>query len=300
MAGEKKAAVIAAVAGNLAIAVAKAIAAAISGSSAMLSEALHSFIDAGNGGLLLLGLHRSRKPPDLAHPFGHGHELYFWSLIVGVLIFGLGGGMSIVTGVTRIRQPIDLGDMFWSYVVLGVSFVFEAITWYFGWRAFAKERRGRGVVETIVKTKDPTSFSVLLEDSAALIGLVFAFLGVWIGSRFAIHWVDGAASVLIGLLLCGVAVVMVNKSRKLLVGEGVERGTLEAIRELTAGDEAVEKVGKIISMYLGPDEIMLVIEIHFGSQKTVDVRAAVERIKHAIQEKYPRIRRVSFDTASLG
>jgi cation diffusion facilitator family transporter len=300
MASESKAAVIAAVIGNLAIAVAKGVAAAASGSSAMLSEALHSVVDAGNGALLLLGMHRARRPPDPQHPFGHGHELYFWSLIVGVLIFGLGGGMSIITGVMRIREPVDLSNVLTSYLILAVSFVFESITWYFGWRAFAVERRGRGVVETILKTKDPTSFSVLLEDTAALLGLVVAFVGVWVASSFALYWVDGAASIVIGLLLCGVAAVMVNESRKLLVGEGVDRTTLESIRKLIADDDAVEDAGKIFSMYLGPEDVMLVIEIRFRDSQAVDVRQAVARIKKAITAKYPRIRRVSFDAASLG
>jgi cation diffusion facilitator family transporter len=300
MASESRAAVIAAIVGNLAIAVAKGIAAAFSGSSAMFSEAMHSVIDAGNGALLLLGMRRSQRAPGPDHPFGHGHELYFWSLIVGVLIFGLGGGMSIITGVIRIRSPAELADAGWSYAVLGISFVFEAISWAFGWRAFRKERRGRGVMETIVKSKDPTSFSVLLEDSAALLGLVFAFVGVWATAAFALHWADGAASILIGLLLCVVAIVMVNESRKLLVGEGLDRKTLDDIRGILQAHDAVDKVGKIFSMYLGPEEVLLVIEVHFRLAEGVSVREAVEGIKEAITAKYPRITRVSFDTVSLG
>ena len=300
MASESRAAVIAALLGNLAIAVAKLVAALLSGSSAMFSETLHSLIDAGNGGLMLYGLRRSREPADSAHPFGHGHELYFWSVIVGMLIFGLGGGMSIVTGLNHLRSPQELSNTLVSYAVLGISAVFEGISWGFGWKAFAKERRGRGVLETILHSKDPTSFSVLLEDSAALLGLFFAFIGVWAGSALGIGWLDGAASILIGLLLCMVAVVMVNESRKLLVGEGMERGTLEAIRTVIGSDESVDQVGRLLTMYMGPEEVLLVVEIRFKTISTVDMRASIERIKHEIQDRYPRIRRVSFDVMSPG
>lgn len=299
MASESKVAVIAAIVGNLAIAAAKFAAAAFSGSSAMLSEAIHSLVDTGNGALLLLGMRRSRLPADADHPFGHGHELYFWTLIVAVLIFGLGGGMSIVTGWRHIDSPEPVADLLWNYAVLGIAAVFEGISWYFGWKAFSRERRGRGIVETIVGSKDPTTYSVLLEDTAALLGLVLAFAGIWAGAAFGLPWLDGAASMLIGLLLCAVAVVMVNESRKLLVGEGMEKATLAAIRAIATSDPDVAKVGQLFTMYLGPEEVMLVMEIHFRDTAATDVRAAVLRIKGAIQEKYPRIRRVSFDAASL-
>jgi cation diffusion facilitator family transporter len=299
-AGESRAAVIAAIVGNLAIAVSKFVAAAFSGSSAMLSEAIHSLVDTGNGALLLHGMRRSRRPANPDHPFGHGHELYFWTLIVAVLIFGLGGGMSIVNGWRHIRSPEPLEDAMWSYIVLGVAAVFEAISWAYGWKAFNTERHGRGILETIVGSKDPTTYSVLLEDSAALLGLVFAFFGIWVGTTFGIAWMDGAASILIGLLLCAVAILMVNESRKLLVGEGVDKSTLEAIRALAREDPAVEKVGRIFTMYLGPEEVMLVMEIRFRADAAVDVRTGVLRIKRAIQGKYPRIKRISFDAASFG
>ena len=300
MAQESKAAIYAAIVGNLAIAAAKLVAALFTGSSAMLSEALHSVVDAGNGGLLMVGLRRSRLPPDEDHPFGHGHELYFWSLIVGVLIFGLGGGMSIFAGVNRLRSPEPLADPGWNYAVLAVSFVFESITGYLGWKAFATEQRGRGILETILNTKDPTSFSVLLEDSAALVGLLFAFVGVWAATSLGAVWVDGAASILIGVLLCLVAVVMVNESRKLLVGEGIEPASRKWIRAFLKDDGSVEEVGRLLSMYLGPEEVMLIVEIRFRTGQAHDVRTAVERIKAGIQQQYPRIRRISFDTTALG
>lgn len=296
---ESKVAVVAAIAGNLGIAVSKFTAAAFSGSSAMLSEAIHSLVDTGNGVLLLYGMRRSKRPPDPEHPFGYGHELYFWTLIVAVLIFGLGGGMSIVNGWRHVMHPEPASDLGWSYAVLGIATVFEAISWWFGWKAFRSERRGRGILETIVGSKDPTTYSVLLEDSAALLGLVFAFLGIWAGSTLGMPWLDGLASILIGLLLCSVAVLMVNESRKLLVGEGVGKETLAGIRRIVEADPGVAKLERIFTMYLGPEEVMLVMEVHFRQGPGTDVREAAMRITRDLQDAYPRIRRVSFDAGSL-
>src|ERR1051326_2338426 len=177
---ESLVAIYAALAGNLAIAATKFIAAAFTGSSAMLSEAIHSVVDTGNGGLILLGVHKSRKPPDADHPFGHGHELYFWTLLVGVLVFAVGGGMSVYEGILHITHPTETKNIVWSYAVLGIAAVFEGTSWLAGWKAFSAERGRRGVLQTIHETKDPSSFTVLLEDSAALLGLVLAFLGIFL------------------------------------------------------------------------------------------------------------------------
>jgi cation diffusion facilitator family transporter len=296
MASESRTAVIAAIAGNLAIAACKGVAAGISGSAAMLSEAIHSLVDTGNGGLMLLGMARSKRPADADHPFGSGHELYFWTLMVGVLIFGLGGGMSIVTGVLHIRAGHVVEDAALNYWVLGVATVFESVTWWFGWRAFSLERRGRGIVETITDTKDPTTFSVLLEDTAALLGLVVAFVGIFVGNLLGITWLDGAASIVIGLLLCTTAYIMVNESRALLVGEGVSRATLDGIRKLVCADPAVENVGRLRTLYLGPEEVMLVLEMHMRDDaEMTELRETTARLKRAIREKYPKVRRVFFD-----
>ena len=296
MASESRKAVVAAIAGNLAIAVCKAVAAFFSGSAAMLSEAIHSLVDTGNGALMLVGMARSKRPADADHPFGSGHELYFWTLMVGVLIFGLGGGMSIVTGVLHIRAAHPVEDLGWNYAVLGIAAVFESVSWWYGWRAFSTERRGRGIVETIIDSKDPTTFSVLLEDSAALLGLVVAFVGIFLGNLLGMPWLDGAASIVIGLLLCTTAYIMVNESRALLVGEGVSKGTLDGIRKLVCADPAVENVGRLRTLYLGPEEVMLVLEMHMRDEaEMTELRETTARLKRAIREKYPKIRRVFFD-----
>lgn len=299
MAGESKKAVLAAVAGNLLIAASKFIAAAFSGSSAMLSEAIHSLVDTGNGGLMLYGMRRSRKRADPDHPFGYGHELYFWTLVVGILVFAVGGGMSIVTGIAHIANPRQPEDSTWNYAVLAIAFAFEGVSWYYGFKAFSAERRGRGVFETIRVTKDPTSFSVLLEDSAALIGLVFAFVGVFLSARLNAPWIDGASSVLIGALLCSVASVMVLESKGLLVGEGVEKATLESLRALVQADADVAHINKLLTIYLGPDEVLLTMDVRFHPTMMTDVRRAIARLRQTIQTQYPRIRRIYLDTQSI-
>jgi cation diffusion facilitator family transporter len=300
MASESKQAVIAAIAGNVLIAASKLVAAALSGSAAMLSEAFHSLVDTGNDALMLYGMKRSRVPADAEHPFGYGHELYFWTLVVGILFFALGGGMSIVTGTMHIMEAKLPEDVGWSYAVIAAAMVFEGASWYYGFKAFRSERRGRGVVETIRASKDPTTFSVLLEDSAALLGLAVAFLGIFLSTTFGAPWIDGASSVLIGVLLCLVAVVMVYESKGLLVGEGMEKGTLEQLREIVRADTSVERVSKLLTLYLGPHEVMLAIELRFRPDLgTEEIRHALARLKRSIQERYPRIRRIFIDTAAI-
>ncbi|HJP92320.1 MAG TPA: cation diffusion facilitator family transporter [Pyrinomonadaceae bacterium] len=293
-------AIYAAIAANLAIAVTKFVAAALTGSAAMLSEAIHSLVDTGNGGLILLGVRKSRKPPDSDHPFGHGHELYFWTLVVGVLIFAVGGGMSTYEGILHMLHPVLPENPAWSYSVLGIATVFEGTTWLLGWKAFSAERKGRGVLKAIHETKDPSSFTVLLEDSAALLGLLFAFLGIFFGRQLGLPYLDGAASVLIGLLLCGVAVLMVYESKGLLIGEGLDSETLKSIRQLVQSDPAVERVRHLHTMYLGPHEVLLTVELRFkNSISALEVRRAVRRIKEAIQSQHRDVKQIFFGAESL-
>ena len=294
-------AIIAAIIGNLAIAVIKFVAAAFTGSSAMLSEAIHSLVDTGNGGLMILGVYKSRQPSDFDHPFGHGRELYFWTLIVAILIFAVGGGMSVYEGITHLSHPTLPGNTAWSYTVLGLAFVFESTTWFFGWQAFRAEKGSKGVLQTIHNTKDPTSFSVLLEDSAALLGLLFAFLGIFLGGQLGLPYLDGAASIVIGLLLCVVAVLMVYESKGLLIGEGLDRETLKFARALVEADPAVERVQHLHTLYLGAHEVLLTIELRFHSTiSALEVRQAVTRIRQAIRAQYPDVTRIFFGAESIG
>lgn len=293
-------AIYAAVAGNVAIAITKFVAAAFTGSSAMLSEAIHSVVDTGNGGLILLGVHKSRKPPDADHPFGHGHELYFWTLVVGVLIFAVGGGMSTYEGIIHILHPAVPENPLWSYLTLGIAAVFEGTTWFFGWKAFSSERGRRGVLQTIHETKDPTSFTVLLEDSAALLGLLFAFIGIFLSQQFKLPYLDGVASVVIGLLLCSVAGLMVYESKGLLIGEGLDSQSLQSIRAVIETDPAVERVKHLHTMYLGPHEVLLTIELSFDSKISVgDMRKAIRGLVKSIQSQHPDVKQVFFGAESL-
>jgi len=297
--GETHRAVIAAIVGNVLIAATKLVAAALSGSASMLSEAIHSLVDTCNGALMLHGIRRSRKPPDEQHPLGYGHELYFWTLLVGVLIFGLGGGMSIVTGAVHIAHHTAPESAWWTYAVLGAATVFEAGSWYFGYKAFRKEQRGRGFVTTIRHSKDPSAFAVLLEDSAALLGLLLAFVAVALSDWLDAPWIDGAGSVLIGLLLCAVAVVMVYESMSLLVGEGMEKPALAELEKIIRADPLVSRVDRLVTLYLGPDEVMLTIDLRLAPDARItEVRRAMARLKGAIRNRYPQVRRVYLDTVS--
>jgi len=293
-------AIYAAIAGNLAIAVTKFVAAAFTGSAAMLSEAIHSTVDTGNGGLMLLGVFKSRKPADRDHPFGHGHELYFWTLVVGVLVFAVGGGMSIYEGMLHVIHPVATENPVWSYSVLGIAAVFESTSWLAGWKAFSVERGRRGVLETIHETKDPTSFTVVLEDTAALLGLLFAFVGIFLGQQLGLPYLDGVASVVIGLLLCGVAVLMVYESKGLLIGEGLDKETLKKVRKLVEDDPAIERVRALYTLYLGPHEVLLTIELRFHSHiSALEVRKGVRRLQKGIQSCHPDIKRIFFGAESL-
>ncbi|MGI8811357.1 MAG: cation diffusion facilitator family transporter [Pyrinomonadaceae bacterium] len=297
---ESKTAIYAAIAGNLLIAVTKFVAAAFTGSSAMLSEGIHSVVDTGNGALMLFGLYKSRKPADQDHPFGHGRELYFWSLIVAVSIFGVGGGVSIYQGVLHLMHPIEIESAVWNYAVLGASFVFESITWIFGWHAFSKTREGKPVFEAIHVSKDPTNFTVVLEDSTALIGLIVAFVGVFFGHEFGYVYFDGAASVAIGILLCGAALFLGYESKSLLIGEPVDPETIRGIREIAEAQPDVEKALKILTIHMGPADVVLTLELDFADGITaVELRKAIRRIERAVMEKYPEITRVYYEAESL-
>jgi cation diffusion facilitator family transporter len=300
VASESRTAIFAAIIGNLAIAVTKFIAAAFTGSAAMLSEAIHSIVDTGNGGLMLLGVYKSRKPPDFDHPFGHGRELYFWTLIVAILIFAVGGGMSAYEGIMHIMHPTPVEKPAWSYVVLGCAVLFEGTSWVFGWKAFSVERGKQGVLEAIHTSKDPTSFSVLLEDSAALLGLLFAFLGIFLGRQLGLPYLDGVASVVIGALLCAVAVLMVYESKGLLIGEGLDQETLQDLRALVEADPSVERVQHLHTLYLGAHDVLLTIELRFDSTiSALEVRRSVRRLKDHIQARHADIKRVFFGAESL-
>lgn len=290
---ESKIAIYGAIGANVAIAATKFTVAGITGSSAMLSEGVHSAVDTFNGVLLLVGLRLSQRPANAEHPFGHGKELYFWSLMVAVLIFGLGGGVSFYEGIQHIRDPEPMSDPTWNYVVLGAAVLFEGISFGIALKQFLGESRGRPFWNALHSSKDPTTYTVLAEDAAALIGLLVAGLGIFLSHELQIPELDGAASVVIGLLLAGVAVLLVRESRGLLIGEGIRPETAREIRRIATAQPGVHDVGQILSMYIGPQDVLVTLDLHFDEgTRTDDAAAAMTRVRRQVREKFPNIKRL--------
>jgi cation diffusion facilitator family transporter len=289
-----------AIAANLAIATTKFIAVGVTGSSAMMSEAIHSAVDTGNELLLLVGLARSRRPPDAEHPFGYGKELYFWSLIVAVLIFGVGGGISAYEGVLHMRHPEPLRDPHWNYIVLGCASVFEGASFAIALRAIFREKGGAPFWTAVHVSKDPTTFTVLAEDGAALAGLLIAAVGVYASHRFNMPVLDGAASVAIGVLLACVASVLIMESRSLLVGEGVDREMVRAIQKLAQDDPAVLSATKPLTMHFGPEEVLVTLDVRFADgASSHEIAMAVERIEGEIRARFGAVKRIYIEARLL-
>ncbi len=278
---------------NLAIAVTKFIAAAVTGSSAMISEGIHSLVDTSNEVLLLFGIKKSKKPADEARPFGYGKELYFWAFIVSILIFGLGGGISFYEGITHLQHPVIVRDPFWNYIVLGIAFIFDGVSFITAFKEFNIQRGSRPFWAAVKKSKDPATFVVLFEDAADLLGLIVAFLGIYLGHSLNNPFYDAAASLLIGIILTAVSVLLAKESRSLLMGESAGKGTLAGITTITEADPTVHKVISTPSMYLAPEEILLLICISFHENCTsLEITEAVKRIRSNIQQKFPSIKQI--------
>ena len=280
----------AALAGNLAIALTKFLAAWWTGSSAMLSEGVHSVVDTANQILLLYGIRRSTKPRDDDHPLGYGRELYFWSFIVAVLIFSLGAGVSIFEGISHIRQPVEISDPMVNYVVLGISFVFEGTTLLIALKEFNKTRGGLGYIEAVEESKDPPSFLVLFEDSAALIGILIALAGTVSAQVFAMPVLDGAASIGIGLVLAVTATFLARESKGLLIGEGARPRTMRSIRQIAAEQPGVERVNDLITVHLAPQQVVAALSLEFKDELTTpQIENAVAAIERRICSQNPEV-----------
>lgn len=290
--GESPVAVIAAVAANIAIGVVKFIAAAISGSSAMFSEGIHSIVDSGNGLLILLGIKRSERPADSQHPFGNGKELYFWTLVVSILIFALGGGVSIWEGVKAIQHvgpDTQLGDPTIAYIILAISAVIEGTSLTIAIRQFNKARGTTSPLNFIKEAKDPSLYTVVLEDSAAEAGLLVAFLGLFFGHLLNNPYLDGVAAIVVGLILCCVATILLRETKGLLIGEGMNAAELDEVRALVEADEAVDTCGRILTMYMGPHNLVVAVDAGFNSACTAEqVLQAIDRIEVQIAQRFPQ------------
>jgi cation diffusion facilitator family transporter len=296
-----KTVIYAAIASNLGIAAAKFVVAAITGSAAMAAEGIHSAVDTGNEFLLLIGEHTSAKPADAKHPFGYGKTLYFWALIVALSVFSLGGGLSIYHGIDALRHPEPLQDPMWNYVVLGVSALFEGYSWNVSRRELNKLRKpGTSLWQAVRASKDASVFTVFIEDSAALIGLAIAALGIFLGQLFDNPYFDPAASVLIGLLLVGAAFTLARETGNLLVGESMGPDATRRIRGIFENDPDIQTVDKLMSMQLGPDEVLLTAAVQFKRGMRIDeVEGAIARLERSVAAVYPQIQHIYFESGAL-
>jgi cation diffusion facilitator family transporter len=300
MASGSKLVIIAALIGNALISVTKFVAASLTGSSAMMSEGIHSLVDTGNQMLLLYGLKRAAKPPDEDFPFGYGKEIYFWSFIVAILIFALGGGISIYEGVKHIQHPEPISNPMVNYVVLALALAFEGAAWYFAFREFSRVKGRWGYLEAIQRAKDPSIFVVLFEDSAAMLGLVVAFVGVLLSQATGILIFDGIASVIIGLILIGTSIWLAYETKGLLIGESANQSVIRGIRDALRGSN-IEHINEVLTMHMGPDFILANISVDFrDSISAQQVENDVAQIDRVIKQKFPQIKRVFIEAETRG
>ncbi|MCC2954631.1 cation diffusion facilitator family transporter [Massilia sp. IC2-477] len=291
----------AAIVANLGIATAKFIVAGITGSAAMVAEGIHSAVDTGNEFLLLLGERRSTRPADRKHPFGYGKSLYFWALIVALSVFSLGGGLSIYHGIDALENPPPLEDPTWNYVVLGVAALFEGYSWNVSRKALNAVRKpGASLWQTVRASKDASVFTVFIEDSAALLGLGIAALGIALGQYFGNPYADPIASILIGLLLIAAAFMLARETGGLLVGESIDRDQLAALYTLFRREPALDSVTSLRTMQMGPEEVLLAASVQFRRGMPIDeVEQAIARIEAAVAAEHPVIRQIYFEASAL-
>ncbi|PHZ83816.1 cation diffusion facilitator family transporter [Paremcibacter congregatus] len=292
--------IFAALAGNFLIAVTKFFGAAYTNSSAMLSEAIHSMVDCGNQGLLLYGIKKAKKPADKAHPFGYGMELYFWTFVVAILIFAVGAGVSLYEGIIKVISPHPVTDVYINYIILSVAIVFEGAAWIVAYREFKRSQTHPSLLTSILKSKDPTIFTVLFEDTAAMLGLIVAMGGLFIGQWLGIPEMDGVASILIGVILAGTAVLLAYESKGLLIGEAASKAVVTAIEEIVTAQPDIVAVNEILTMHMGPHDILLNLSLDFDDAITsADVERAVTRMEQDIKARLPAIKRIFIEAQSL-
>ncbi len=290
-----------AIASNLAIAACKYVAASVTGSAAMWAEAFHSTADSGNELLLLWGIRRSARPPDSLHPFGHGKVLYFYSLLVAVYIFGIGGVLAARQGLVRFHQPEPFTHIGWNYIVLAVAFALDFYSWRISYKELlARKDPDETTWQEIIGSKDPTVFTIFLEDSAGMAGTVLAFLGIFLAHVLGHPSFDALASILIGVLLAAVALLLGRESRALLVGERTNRSRIRRIRAIICADDSVDNVGDLLTMQLGPDQVLLNVDIRFNRGLNVEeMESAIDRIEASIRRMDPTVQRIFLEVDSL-
>ncbi len=296
--GSKKV-IIAALAGNTMIAITKFIAASITGSSAMLSEGIHSLVDTGNQFLLLHGMKQARKPADEQFPYGHGKEIYFWSFVVAIMIFALGAGISLYEGVHHIRYPEAISNPVINYIVLGLAMLFEGAALLFALREFRAAKGTLGYIEAVQQGKDPSLFVVVFEDSAAMLGLVVAFLGVLLAQLTGNYVFDGIASVIIGLILAVTAIWMAVETKSLLIGESANLPIREGINELVNEIDEIDTVNEALTLHIGPEFLLVNISADFAPGISSDqVERSIAVLETRIKERFPIVKKIFIEAES--
>jgi len=299
MAGSSKKVIYAALVGNALIAATKFAAAAMSGSSAMFSEGIHSVVDTGNQVLLLHGIRKALKPPCERFPFGHGKEIYFWSFAVAILIFAVGSGVSLYEGIIHTIHPEPMGNPMVNYIVLGLAMLFEGAAWFFALTEFNKAKGPWGYIEAVQRGKDPTMFVVLFEDSAAMLGIVVAFLGVLLVDLTGILIFDGIASIIIGLILGGTAVWLAYETKGLLIGESANEMVIKGIREIILKYDGLDNLNEVLTMHMGPEFVLVNVSIDFKDDiKAGDLEDIIARMDTEIKESFPTVKRIFVEAES--
>ena len=285
--------IFAALAGNFLIALTKFIAFVLTGSSAMLSEGVHSVVDTGNQILLLYGLRRAKMPANERFPFGHGKEVYFWSFVVAIMIFAVGAGVSIYKGVHHLLHPTTIQNPYLNYVVLGVALIFEGAAWYFAFTEFTKAKGKWGYLKAVQRGKDPIMFVVLFEDSAAMLGIIAAFVGIFLSQITMNPYYDGAASIIIGLILAGTAAWLAYETKGLLIGESARPEVVQGVREIAKSYPKIQHINEVLTLHMGPDFILLNLSVDFDDTALAgEVEEAIARLDREIKQTYPKIKRV--------
>jgi cation diffusion facilitator family transporter len=280
----------AAILGDLLIGLSKLSAAAWTGSSSLLSEGIHSIVDTGNGFLLLYGLHRSAARPDLEHPLGYGREIYFWSFVVAVLLFAFGAGVSFYEGVLHVLNPEPVQHIAASYMVLGISALFDGTTWWLALRNFRGERRYSEIVDAIRESKDPPSFMVLFEDSAALAGILVAFTGIFLSVHLDLPVLDGVGSIVIGLILGVTAWLLAKETKSLLIGERADPGIVDSILHVVGQIDGVTHANGVLTVHLAPQEILVALSLEFADElKTPEIEAKVIELERCVRLSHPEV-----------
>ena len=299
MAASSKKVIYAALIGNGLIAITKFFASAITGSAAMFAEGIHSVVDTGNQVLLLLGLKRAQKPPSKNFPFGHGKEVYFWSFVVAILLFAVGSGISIYEGINHLLHPREITRPIINYAVLAIAMVFESVPLYIALKEFLVMKGDRGFIEGIKKAKDPTVIVVLFEDTAAMLGLMTAFIGIYLAQVTGILIFDGISSIIIGLILGITASVLAYETKGLLIGESANEEVIQGIRKIVSTYSGVERVNEVLTMHVGPEFILVNLSVEFNDEiRTQQMEKVISSIDNQIKQGYPLVKRVFIEAES--